>query len=69
MKNVTIIDKFYTTAGLILQIKNDRIFKVGEVISAEGDKYQIQGISFSSNPNMSELVILWVIPFDVICWD
>ena len=42
---------FNTSVGLILRVKNDRVFKVGEFVSTESDKYKIDRIMPSYNPN------------------
>ena len=42
---------FNTSMGLILRVKNDRVFKVGETVIVESEKYKINKIMHSSNPN------------------
>ena len=37
--------------GLILRVKNDRVFKVGDTVNTESDKYKIERIMPSYNPN------------------
>ena len=51
---------FNTSMGLILRVKNDRVFKVGEIVSTESDKYKIDRIIPSYNPNDFEYVGLAV---------
>ena len=57
---VIIQKKFITTMGLIIQVKNDRIFRLHEVIDTEDGKYRIDKIMFSTKPDKDELVNLLV---------
>lgn len=60
MMKVAIQEKFNTAMGLILQVKNDRIFKVDDVLDTEDGKYRIDRIAFSSNPDNDGFVNLFV---------
>lgn len=51
---------FNTSMGLILRVKNDRVFKVGETVTTESDKYKIDRIMPSTNPNDFDYVGLVV---------
>ena len=51
---------FNTSMGLILRVKNDRVFKVGETVSTGSDKYKIDRIIPSNNPNDFDYVGLIV---------
>ena len=60
MMKPTIQEKFNTTMGLILKVKNDRLFKVNDVIETDEGKYKIKGVTFSSKPDENEYVNLIV---------
>lgn len=51
---------FNTSMGLILRVKNDRVFRVGDTVSTESDKYKIDRIMPSFNPNDFDYVGLVV---------
>lgn len=51
---------FNTSMGLVLRVKNDRVFKVGETVSTESDKYKIDRIMPSYNLNDFDYVGLVV---------
>lgn len=51
---------FDTSMGLILRVKNDRVFKIGETVSTESEKYKIDRIVPSYNPNDFDYVGLVV---------
>lgn len=60
MTKVIIQEKFNTTMGLIVQVKNNRIFKIGDVFDTEEGKYKINKIMFSTNPDKDGFVNLLV---------
>ena len=60
MMKVIIQEKFNTTMGLIIQVKNDRIFKIGNIIKTDDSEYKINKIMFSSNPEKDGFVNLLV---------
>lgn len=51
MTKVIIQEKFNTSMGLILKVKNDRLFKVNDNIETEEGEFKIKQIKFSSNPD------------------
>ena len=60
MTKVTIEGTFNTSMGLILQVKNDRVFKVGDVVNAEDGRYIIDRLTYSTNPDYDGYVGLVV---------
>ena len=42
---------FNTSMGLVFRVKNDNVFKVGEIVSIESGEYRIDKIIPSTNPN------------------
>ena len=60
MMKAIIEGMFNTSMGLILRVKNDRVFKVGETISTDSEKYKIDRIMPSTNPDDFDYVALMV---------
>ena len=60
MTKVVIQEKFNTTMGLIIQVENSRIFKLGDVLDTEEGKYTINKIMFSTIPDKDGFVNLLV---------
>lgn len=48
---VIIQEKFNTSIGLILNVKNDRLFRVNDIIETQEGEFKIKQIKFSSNPD------------------
>lgn len=60
MTKVTIKGTFNTSMGLILWVKNDRVFKIGDVVDTEDGKYKIDRLTYSPNPDYDGYVGLVV---------
>ena len=46
--------------GLIIRVKNDRVFSVNDVVEVDEGKYTIKRIMFSTNPDDTDYVNLIV---------
>lgn len=64
MTIVTIEGKFNTSMGIILKVKNDRVFNVGDVINTNDGKYIIDKIAHTINPDRDEYMGLIVSKLD-----
>ena len=60
MTKVIIQEKFNTSFGLVINVKNDRTFKVNDIIETEEGTYKINKIMFSSRPHDDDSVNLAV---------
>ena len=60
MTKVTIEGKFNTSMGVIIKVKNDRVFKVGDVISTNDGEYKIDKLAHTPNPDYGDHVGLIV---------
>ena len=60
MTKVTIEGKFNTSMGVIIKVKNDRVFNVGDVISTNDGEYKIDKLAHTPNPDYGDYVGLIV---------
>lgn len=62
MKQVNIIERFNTSAGLVFVIENTEVFTVGETVEDKNNKqYKIKSVGFPSKPTENNIVSLGVI--------
>lgn len=57
---VIVCEKFHTTMGTVIQVKDDRIFKVGDEIATDDGAYKIGEIIFPTSPDKDGFVNLLV---------
>ena len=57
---VCIIEEFHAAMGHIITVKNDRHFRVGQIITANGTDYIIKGIHMNmiKNPETVDLKVI-----------
>ncbi len=55
---------FNTSMGLILKVKNDREYKVGDIVNADDKMYKISRLTYSPNPDFFGYVGLVVTQTD-----
>ena len=55
---------FHTSMGIILKVKNDREYRVGDIVIAGDKKYKIDRLTYSPNPDYLGYVGLVVTQMD-----
>lgn len=61
MTKALIIEKFDTSIGLAVKVKNDRIFRVGDKLEIDSEEWTIKGITFPSRPTDEEDYVMLII--------
>ena len=64
MMKVTTEGIFSTSMGLILKVKNDTKYKVGDVVDTGDKRYKINRLTYSPNPDFYGYVGLVVTQID-----
>lgn len=57
-EQVHIIEDFNTSIGHIIIVKNDRIFRVGQTIEADGKRYSVKGFPTNSEPDFENTAMI-----------
>lgn len=60
MVQTDIIERFNTTMGMVVKVKNDTLYKVGDDLLAESYKYRVKKILPNTRPDDSNTICLLV---------
>lgn len=58
MMTVQLKEKYNTSMGTVLLVKNDRLFHVSEKVQTDSGAYIITGINFSTKPNNDDICLI-----------